>query len=125
MCSSKTPRDVKGGLFPHPPRPSSFKTKEAKLLRDLLSIEPVILLNAAFCEHHRRKCFPTKELQAECEIVDEYQLELDEMLENVISVLPESCVDNNDQCMELAKSGECIKNSGQMSTECRESCHVR
>ena len=38
------------------------------LLRDLLAIEPAIVLNAAFCERHLRKCPAHEHLQA-CEKV--------------------------------------------------------
>ena len=36
------------------------------LLQDLTSIEPAIVLNAAFCERLLKKCGPSLELQQEC-----------------------------------------------------------
>ena len=36
------------------------------LLQDLLSVEVPLTLNEAFCEHHRRRCPPSDELEREC-----------------------------------------------------------
>jgi len=36
------------------------------LLQDLLSVEVPLTLNEAFCEHHRRRCPPSEELEREC-----------------------------------------------------------
>lgn len=36
------------------------------LLRDLLSVETAIILNAAFCERHKKHCSPSQQLQQEC-----------------------------------------------------------
>ncbi len=36
------------------------------LLRDLLSIEVPLTLNEAFCEHHRKRCPASEELEREC-----------------------------------------------------------
>jgi hypothetical protein len=36
------------------------------LLRDLLAVEPIIILNAAFCEHHVGHCPASEELAIEC-----------------------------------------------------------
>ena len=37
------------------------------LLQDLLSVEVPLTLNEAFCEHHRRRCPPSDELERECD----------------------------------------------------------
>lgn len=37
-----------------------------ELLRDLLSIEVPLTLNEAFCEHHRKHCPKSEELDREC-----------------------------------------------------------
>jgi hypothetical protein len=39
------------------------------LASHLLAIEPVIVLNAAFCEHHLVNCPPSEELTRECGLV--------------------------------------------------------
>ena len=65
-CRSTNPRESRSGLFAHPPHPRSFKTQGAELLRDLMSIEVPVTLNAAFCERHRRVCPPSDELDREC-----------------------------------------------------------
>ncbi len=39
------------------------------LLRDLLSIEVLVILNEAMCEHHRKHCPPSDELSRECDQV--------------------------------------------------------
>lgn len=39
------------------------------LLVDLLAVEPIIVLNAAFCEQHRKRCPPSEELLRECAYV--------------------------------------------------------
>ena len=41
------------------------------LLVDLLSAEPLIILNAAFCQQHRRRCPPSEELLRECAYVSD------------------------------------------------------
>lgn len=112
----------KGGLLPHPPRASSFKTKGAQLLRDLLAIEVPVTLNAAFCEHHRTKCLPSEELERECGIVDSYAAELDAALAAIEDQLPDPCSDRDDRCPKWAQAGECDKNVGYMLNTCPYSC---
>lgn len=112
----------KGGLLPHPPRASSFKTKGAQLLRDLLAIEVPVTLNAAFCEHHRTKCLPSVELEKECGLVDSYVAELDAALAAVIEELPDPCHDQDPRCPKWAQAGECEKNVGYMINTCPYSC---
>lgn len=114
----------KGGIFPHPPRPSSFKTKGAALLSDLLSIEVPITLNAALCERHRSRCMRTPQLEKECSKVDEYEEELESMLSEVIDSLPDSCIDSHTKCEQWAEEGECDNNPSYMSKNCRKSCKL-
>ncbi|KAI8102669.1 hypothetical protein M9434_005468 [Picochlorum sp. BPE23] len=114
----------KGGIFPHPPRPSSFKTKGAALLSDLLSVEVPITLNAALCERHRSRCMRTPQLEKECSKVDEYEEELESMLSEVLDVLPDSCTDSHTNCQQWAKQGECDSNSAYMLKNCRKSCKL-
>ena len=37
------------------------------LLQDLTSLEPGIILNAAFCARHRQHCAPSHQLEKECD----------------------------------------------------------
>ena len=39
------------------------------LLVDLLAAEPLVVLNAAFCQQHRRRCPPSEQLLRECAYV--------------------------------------------------------
>ena len=39
------------------------------LLVDMLAVEPLVVLNAAFCELHRKRCPPSEELLRECAYV--------------------------------------------------------
>ena len=63
---SENSRASKSGLFAHPPAPRSFKTTGVALLKDLMSVQVQITLNAAFCERHRKNCPPSDELEREC-----------------------------------------------------------
>lgn len=111
-----------GGLFPHVPSPSSFKTKGFALLRDLLSIQVPITLNAALCERHQKKCSPSTELETECAKVKSYEKLLDTRIEEVINSLPDDCVDLHQNCGKWAREGECTNNAAYMSRTCRKAC---
>ncbi len=39
------------------------------LLVDMLAVEPMVVLNAAFCEVHRKRCPPSEQLLRECSYV--------------------------------------------------------
>lgn len=39
------------------------------LLVDMLAAEPMIVLNAAFCQLHRKRCPPSEQLLRECSYV--------------------------------------------------------
>jgi len=113
-----------GGLFFHPPRPSSLKTKGAELLRDLLALQVPITLNAALCERHRAKCPPTEELERECGLVDQYEIEMDDLLVKAEESLPDSCRDADKRCPTWASAGECMKNVGFMTQSCPKACGI-
>ncbi|KAK9908125.1 hypothetical protein WJX75_002968 [Coccomyxa subellipsoidea] len=67
------------GLFPHPPWPSQLQVKGGALIRDLLNIEVVATLNAAFCElHHSTRCSGHTVTQEECERVADLMAEIEE-----------------------------------------------
>ncbi|KAL4441065.1 hypothetical protein ABPG77_010496 [Micractinium sp. CCAP 211/92] len=67
----------KQGMFAHPPRPSQFNTTGYQLFRDLLAVQPVIALNQAFCDRHRRNCPPSEQLNRECSRADALAQELE------------------------------------------------
>ncbi|KAL4516545.1 hypothetical protein Ndes2437A_g00686 [Nannochloris sp. 'desiccata'] len=113
-----------GGLFFHPPRPSSLKTKGAELLRDLLGLQVPITLNAAFCERHRAYCSPSEELERECGLVDEYEKEMDDMIAEAEANMPDPCRDTDTRCGTWATAGECDINSGFMEQSCPKACGI-
>ncbi|KAL4524683.1 hypothetical protein Ndes2526A_g06797 [Nannochloris sp. 'desiccata'] len=113
-----------GGLFFHPPRPSSLKTKGANLLRDLLGLQVPITLNAAFCERHRASCSPSEELERECGLVDEYEKEMDDMIAKAEANMPDPCRDTDTRCGTWATAGECDINSGFMEQRCPKACGI-
>eukprot|EP00884_Botryococcus_braunii_P008933 jgi/Botrbrau1/18040/Bobra.0062s0028.1 len=113
----------KGGLFPHPPHPTSFQTQGLDLMRDLLAVEPIIILNAAFCEHHVAHCPVSEELATECGKVADMLAELDSRYSTLqFDLLHAECADRDERCVRWAQDGECIANPGYMSTSCRKSC---
>ena len=115
-------RSNKGGLFPHPPSPSSFKTDGMALLADLLSVEPVIVLNAAMCERHLAKCSPSPELERQCARAKALEAELDERMAALLPGLPDLCENVHPKCEQWALSGECSKNPTYMMTKCVKAC---
>ena len=115
-------RANKGGLFPHPPSPASFKTDGLALLADLLSVEPVIILNAALCERHLVKCSPSPELERQCARAKSLEAELDERLAALLPGLPDPCENSHPKCEQWALSGECAKNPTYMMNKCVKAC---
>jgi hypothetical protein len=111
-----------GGLFPHVPSPSSFKTSGFALLKDLLSIEVPITLNAALCERHQRNCDPSPELERECARAKSYETLFDERIRHLVNSLPDNCVDMHEKCEMWAKEGECTNNANYMFKTCRKAC---
>lgn len=113
----------KRGLFPHPPRASSFITKGEELLRDLLAIQVIIELNVAFCERHLVNCLPSEQLQKECAYAKELETELDAAFVDVeYQISIESCKDHDTRCKMWADAGECDANPGFMTNNCKVAC---
>ena len=110
------------GLFPYPPQPSSFNTTGFKLLRDLLSVEPIIILNKAFCEKHRQRCPPSDELTQHCAYVDWMVIDLDAAYARL--ELPDPCVNGDVRCKKWADNKECETNPGFMMEQCKLACGV-
>jgi len=108
------------GLFPYPPQPSSFNTTGFELLRDLLSVEPIIILNKAFCEKHRQRCPPSDELTQHCAYVDWMVIDLDAAYARL--ELPDPCVDGDMMCKKWAENKECETNPGFMMEQCKLAC---
>ena len=115
-------RANKGGLFPHPPSPSSFNTDGTALLADLMSVEPIIILNAALCERHLAKCSPSTELERHCARAKSLEAELDERLARLLPGLPDPCENLHPKCEQWALSGECSKNPTYMMLNCVKAC---
>ncbi|EFJ40854.1 hypothetical protein VOLCADRAFT_121680 [Volvox carteri f. nagariensis] len=63
----KDPKRRSQGIFPEPPRPSSLpKGDFLGFYRDLLAIETLATLNAAFCDYHISHCPPSEQLVTVC-----------------------------------------------------------
>ncbi|CAK0783213.1 hypothetical protein CVIRNUC_006412 [Coccomyxa viridis] len=110
------------GVLPFPPSPMSFESKGLNLLRDLLAIEPAIVLNAAFCERHLRKCPAHEHLQA-CEKVAEQEKQLDaayDGLEGELRKVP--CKNWHKECDDWGKENYCNSNPRFMWYACRKTC---
>ncbi|KAL4426165.1 hypothetical protein ABPG77_007447 [Micractinium sp. CCAP 211/92] len=116
------PRESRKGLFAHPPHPRSFKTSGTELLRDLMSIEVIVTLNAAFCERFRRVCPPSDELERECGKAEQMLRDYDEAFKELEATLPDPCRDTDERCPRWAAAGECEKNQGFMFDSCMLSC---
>ncbi|DBA88087.1 TPA: hypothetical protein ACH3X2_005086 [Trebouxia sp. C0005] len=113
----------KKGLFPHPPRASSFTTKGEELLRDLLAIQVIVELNAAFCERHQVQCPASEQLEKECTYAKELETELDAaFIEVEYQISVESCKDHDKRCKIWADAGECDANPGFMTNNCKVAC---
>ncbi|KAL0035276.1 hypothetical protein WJX79_009858 [Trebouxia sp. C0005] len=113
----------KKGLFPHPPRASSFTTKAKELLRDLLAIQVIVELNAAFCERHQVQCPASEQLEKECTYAKELETELDAaFIEVEYQISVESCKDHDKRCKIWADAGECDANPGFMTNNCKVAC---
>ena len=121
----------KSGLFPKPPSPKEFKTTGKALLTDLLSIEPVIIADAALCWWYDKSCPRQHEqLQLLCEGARQRERELDERYASLgdlarsprTRVVP-ACVDKQpSECRRWASTGECDKNPTFMHDACQKSC---
>lgn len=113
----------KKGLFPHPPRASSFTTKGEELLRDLLAIQVIVELNVAFCERHQVQCPASEQLEKECTYAKELETELDAaFIEVEYQISVDSCKDHDKRCKIWADAGECDGNPGFMTNNCKVAC---
>ncbi|CAK0787343.1 hypothetical protein CVIRNUC_010562 [Coccomyxa viridis] len=113
----------KGGLFQHPPHPDLYPTKGFDLLVDMLAVEPLIVLNAAFCELHRKRCPPSEQLLRECAYAEQMMRDFDSiMIPLQLNLTSQGCIDKDDRCQKWADDGECASNAGWMNTNCRRSC---
>ncbi|KAK9863378.1 hypothetical protein WJX84_005251 [Apatococcus fuscideae] len=111
------------GLFPYPPAPKDLKTRGFMLLRDLLAIEPIITLNAAFCERHLKACSPSEQLTQACTRARNMEIELDAAFAPLEAELRDQpCQDHQERCAMWARAGECKSNPGYMASSCAKSC---
>ncbi|KXZ52846.1 hypothetical protein GPECTOR_8g229 [Gonium pectorale] len=120
------------GIFPEPPRPSALKKVMPKpgdvsnwedfigYYRDLLAIETLSTLNAAFCDYHISHCPPSEQLVSVCREVFSLYNEAREFVKEAEARY--DCQDFHPKCTEWAASGECKKNLNYMTENCRKSC---
>ena len=147
-----TARESRKGLFAHPPSPTTLRGEGAELLTGLISLEPIITLNEAFCERALLRCPPSDELHRECAKVRRVlwqqrrasgcgsvgpmaarvpppplSLQAHKLSEELDAAyhslkLPDPCSNINPQCEPWAASGECDKTAGYMWSNCRLAC---
>ncbi|BDA42986.1 Peptidyl serine alpha-galactosyltransferase [Coccomyxa sp. Obi] len=116
----------RGGLFRHPPHPATYPTKVSNgfdLLVDMLAAEPMIVLNAAFCELHRKRCPPSEQLLKECSYAEQLMRDFDSIASGLqLNLTSKGCLDKDERCPKWAGNNECITNPSWMKTNCRLSC---
>ncbi|CAL8472223.1 g11765 [Coccomyxa elongata] len=111
------------GRFPLPPRPLDIPSEGEDFLRDLIAIEPVVVLNAAFCERHMKHCPKSQQLTEECAKVRQQEIELDIAFDVMeVAMQEEECKNKHPDCEEWARNGECEKSPRYMFWGCRLSC---
>ncbi|KAK9864376.1 hypothetical protein WJX84_004323, partial [Apatococcus fuscideae] len=111
------------GLFPFPPAPKDLKVTGYPLLRDLLAIEPIVTLNAAFCERHLRACSPSEQLTQACNRARNMEIEMDAAFAALaLELADQPCQDHQERCAMWARAGECVSNPGYMGSTCAKSC---
>ncbi|GIL46676.1 hypothetical protein Vafri_3606 [Volvox africanus] len=109
------------GIFPEPPRPSSLdKSDFLGFYRDLLAIETLATLNAAFCDYHISHCPPSEQLVTVCKEVFSLYNDAREYIKEAESHY--DCQDFHPKCDEWTKQGECDQNVGYMMETCRKAC---
>ncbi|KFM28780.1 hypothetical protein F751_6301 [Auxenochlorella protothecoides] len=116
------PAGKKGGLFPRTPHPDSFKGSDSDVLRDLLAIQTVVVLNAAFCERHEKACPPSEQLSTECAAARSTLDALQRRMKEQVDRMPDPCRNSDTRCEGWAKAGECQKNEGWMADYCSLAC---
>ncbi|KAG2453606.1 hypothetical protein HYH02_001824 [Chlamydomonas schloesseri] len=117
----KDPKRRTHGIFPEPPRPSSLKKDDfIGYYKDLLAIETLATLNAAFCDYHISHCPPSEQLVSVCKEVFSLYNEAREFIQEAEASY--DCQDFHPKCAEWKESGECSKNENYMTENCRKTC---
>ncbi|KAG2439207.1 hypothetical protein HXX76_004570 [Chlamydomonas incerta] len=117
----KDPKRRTHGIFPDPPRPSSLKKDDfIGYYKDLLAIETISTLNAAFCDYHISHCPPSEQLVSVCKEVFSLYNEAREFIQEAEASY--DCQDFHPKCAEWKESGECVKNENYMTENCRKTC---
>lgn len=89
-----------------------------------------IPVSKQLCSQHARVLASLLHTAAEMHSVDKFNLNSfsevccaadSDATEKIVNL---SCFDDNDECVEWASGGECVKNPVFMSTNCRESCKL-
>jgi len=117
----------RAGIFEPPPWPKDLRSYKRKgrggggeYYRDLLSLETITTLNAAFCDFHLRHCPPSQQLLDVCTMAVTQYTEVQWEVQD--EELHYRCKDTEPRCRMWAKAGECDKNVAYMNENCREAC---
>eukprot|EP00198_Chlamydomonas_reinhardtii_P007590 XP_001696927.1 predicted protein [Chlamydomonas reinhardtii] len=117
----KDPKRRTHGIFPEPPRPSSLRKDDfIGYYKELLAIETLATLNAAFCDYHISHCPPSEQLVSVCKEVFSLYNEAREFIQEAEASY--DCQDFHPKCEEWKESGECTKNENYMTENCRKTC---
>ncbi|GBF90905.1 hypothetical protein Rsub_03760 [Raphidocelis subcapitata] len=110
----------KEGLMPLPPLPSQLRKQR---YRELLTLQPVVTVNAALCAHYAEACPASDDLAAACEPVEDARRELQAELKQAERQM--ACGDYFvTKCRDWASRGQCETNKAYMEINCRVSCNL-
>ncbi|KAG2499027.1 hypothetical protein HYH03_003212 [Edaphochlamys debaryana] len=117
------PTKWESGIFPPPPRPSELdQSNFMNFYRDLISVETVATINAAFCTFHVSNCPPSAQLKEVCDeafrLYDEVHMYIAEVEAH------HACRDWHPECARFKAAGQCEANPGFMHEDCRHTCGV-
>ena len=118
---------IRGGLFPHPPHPSTTHKEDnpSGLYRELLSMLVPVTLNAALCERHLLRCPPSAQLAAHCAWAKGLETSILKSIKEVeMNKGGLICTDRSPDCAEsIRTNGDvCATSPLYMDAHCRESC---
>ncbi|KAL6753820.1 peptidyl serine alpha-galactosyltransferase [Haematococcus lacustris] len=112
-----------GGVFQPPPRPSQLLSKDhfGVYFQQLLALETVATLNAAFCDYHLSHCPPSQQLYDVCSEAISLFMDMQPAVAEAETHF--QCADLDVRCKEWASKGECSKNLNFMTSNCAASCN--
>ncbi|KAG2499026.1 hypothetical protein HYH03_003211 [Edaphochlamys debaryana] len=115
------PKRRTGGIFPAPPRPSTLDRGDfIGFYKDLIAIETVATLNAAFCDYHISHCPPNQQIVDVCKEVFSLYNEVHLYILEVEAHF--DCQDWNPKCETWKAAGDCDHNPQFMMEDCRKTC---